>query len=163
MMELSLELLREAGIRLPGAIGQTIGIVGGLIIGDAAVRAGIVSPIMVIVVAMTAIAGFIIPTYTLSFGLRISRFFLMIISSLLGLYGLALGLLLMLGHLATLTSFGVSYLSPWAPLNIHDLRDSIIRSPWHRLKHRPQYTSALDPTRQATHTSKKGKAKKKQS
>lgn len=162
LMELSLELLREAGIRLPGAIGQTIGIVGGLIIGDAAVRAGIVSPIMVIVVAMTAIAGFVIPTYTLSFGLRISRFFLMLVSSILGLYGLTLGLLLILGHLATLTSFGVSYLSPWAPLNIRDLKDSIIRGPWHKLKQRPQYTDALDPTRQATsQTDKKGKAKKK--
>lgn len=147
VMELSLELLREAGIRLPGPIGQTIGIVGGLIIGDAAVSAGIVSPIMVIVVAMTAIAGFIIPTYTLSFGLRITRFFLMIAASFLGLYGLTLGMLILLGHLATLTSFGVSYLSPWAPLNLQDIRDSVIRFPWHALRIRPRYTRTNDPTR----------------
>ncbi len=150
VMELALELLREAGIRLPGPIGQTIGIVGGLVIGDAAVRAGIVSPIMVIVVAMTAIAGFVIPTYTLSFGLRISRFFLMILAGFLGLYGLVLGLLIILGHLATLTSFNVSYLSPWAPFNFRDLRDSFIRAPWQKLKRRPQYTDSLDPTRQTT-------------
>ncbi len=161
IMELSLELLREAGIRLPGPIGQTIGIVGGLVIGEAAVNAGIVSPIMVIVVAMTAIAGFIIPTYTLSFGLRIARFFLMIAASFFGLYGLTLGLLIILGHLATLTSFGVSYLSPWAPLNLKDLRDSVIRFPWHSLKQRPRYTLADDPTRQSQDTPKRGQNKQK--
>lgn len=160
VMELSLELLREAGIRLPGPIGQTIGIVGGLIIGDAAVRAGIVSPIMVIVVAMTAIAGFIIPTYTLSFGLRMTRFFLMILASMFGLYGLTIGLLIVLSHLATLTSFGVSYLSPWAPLNIKDLSDSIMRAPWHSLKKRPSYTNAQDSTRQPKLKQKKGKKKR---
>lgn len=159
VMEISLELLREAGIRLPGPIGQTIGIVGGLIIGDAAVSAGIVSPIMVIVVAMTAIAGFIIPTYTLSFGLRITRFFLMIAASFLGLYGLSLGMLILLGHLATLTSFGVSYLSPWAPLNLRDLRDSVIRLPWHSLKVRPRYTKTEDPTRQSQGRRKTGQHK----
>lgn len=148
IMELSLELLREAGIRLPGPIGQTIGIVGGLIIGDAAVSAGIVSPFMVIVVALTAIAGFIIPTYTLSFGLRITRFFLMLAASFLGLYGLTLGMLILLGHLATLTSFGVSYLSPWAPFSPWDLQDSVMRSPWHKLKRRPGYTHTKDQTRQ---------------
>lgn len=161
IMELSLELLREAGIRLPGPIGQTIGIVGGLVIGEAAVNAGIVSPIMVIVVAMTAIAGFVIPTYTLSFGLRITRFFLMIAASFFGLYGLTLGLLIILGHLATLTSFGVSYLSPWAPLNLKDLRDSVIRFPWHSLKQRPRYTLADDPTRQSQDTPKRGQNKQK--
>lgn len=150
VMEISLELLREAGIRLPGPIGQTIGIVGGLVIGDAAVRAGIVSPIMVIVVALTAIAGFIIPTYSLSFGLRITRFFLMIFASILGLYGLTIGLLLVLGHLATLTSFGVSYLSPWAPFDYQDIKDSIIRAPWHIDKKRPRFTKAFDSTRQPT-------------
>jgi len=159
IMELSLELLREAGIRLPGPIGQTVGIVGGLIIGEAAVNAGIVSPIMVIVVAMTAIAGFIIPTYTLSFGVRISRFFLMFVTSILGLYGLTLGILVVLGHMATLTSFGVSYLSPWAPLSLKDLHDSVIRSPWHGLKKRPSYTKADDPTRQGQRMPKKSKKK----
>lgn len=160
IMELSLELLREAGIRLPGPIGQTIGIVGGLVIGDAAVSAGVVSPIMVIVVAMTAIAGFIIPTYTLGFGLRITRFFLMILSATFGLYGLTLGLLIVIGHLATLTSFGVSYLSPWAPLNIQDLQDSLMRKPWPSMNKRPQYTKSQDNTRQRTGTTGKIKRKR---
>lgn len=159
VMEISLELLREAGIRLPGPIGQTIGIVGGLIIGEAAVNAGIVSPIMVIVVALTAIAGFIIPTYNLSFGIRITRFFLMLAASFLGLYGLSLALLIVLGHLATLTSFGVSYLSPWAPFNWPDFRDSIIRAPWHVLKNRPSYTNPIDSTRQPTQKNKSNKRK----
>ena len=103
---------------------------------------------MVIVVAMTAIAGFVIPTYTLSFGLRITRFFLMLAASFLGLYGLTLGMLILLGHLATLTSFGVSYLSPWAPFSPWDLQDSVMRSPWHKLKRRPGYTHTKDQTRQ---------------
>lgn len=155
IMELSLELLREAGIRLPSPIGQTIGIVGGLVIGEAAVRAQLVSPIMVIIVALTAIASFIIPTYTLGFSLRLTRFFLMLAASVLGLYGLSLGLLVLLGHLATLTSFGVSYLSPWAPLNIHDLKDSIYRSPWHKFNLRPGYTQTKDATRQPSPISSK--------
>ncbi len=163
IMEISLELLREAGIRLPAPIGQTIGIVGGLIIGDAAVNAGLVSPVMVIVVAMTAIAGFIIPTYTLSFGLRISRFFLMLLASTLGLYGVSLGLLIVLGHLSSITSFGVSYLSPWAPFNLRDFRDSVIRSPWHKLKRRPNYTSPIDSTRKKTDLDKKQKKRKQRS
>lgn len=160
IMELSLELLREAGIRLPSPIGQTIGIVGGLVIGEAAVRAQLVSPIMVIVVALTAIASFIIPTYTLGFGLRITRFFLMLTASFLGLYGLSLGLLIILGHLATLESFGVSYLSPWAPFNFHDLKDSIYRSPWHKFKLRPEYTQSEDPTRQPEYKGRKRKGAK---
>ncbi len=160
IMELALELLREAGIRLPGPIGQTIGIVGGLVIGDAAVRARLVSPIMVIVVALTAIAGFIIPTYSLGFGLRITRFFLMILASLLGIYGLTLGMLILLGHLATVTSFGVSFLSPWAPLNWHDLGDSVIRGPWHKANKRPNYTTPQNRRRQPPFK-KRRKAQKK--
>lgn len=115
---------------------------------------------MVIVVAMTAIAGFIIPTYTLGFGLRITRFFLMILSATFGLYGLTLGLLIVIGHLATLTSFGVSYLSPWAPLNIQDLQDSLMRKPWPSMNKRPQYTKSQDNTRQRTGTTGKIKRKR---
>ncbi len=160
IMELALELLREAGLRLPGPIGQTIGIVGGLIVGDAAVRANLVSPVMVVVVALTAIAGFIIPTYSLGFGLRVTRFYLMFMAATLGLYGLTISLLVLLGHLATLTSFGVSFLSPWAPLNVHDLRDSIFRAPWHKLNNRPSFTEPLDQARQSRRSKKQRKARK---
>ena len=90
LMEVTFEMLREAGIRLPGQIGTTIGIVGSLIIGQAAVEAGLVSPIMVIVVALTAISSFAIPSYNLTISFRLLRFAAMVAASFLGLYGLAL-------------------------------------------------------------------------
>lgn len=148
LMELSLELLREAGLRLPGPIGQTIGIVGGLIIGDAAVRANLVSPIMVIVVALTAIAGFVIPTYTFGLGIRTLRFFLLISASFFGLYGLTVGALVILGHLCSLDSFGVSYMSPFAPIRLADWKDTILRAPLHRLNRRPIFMNTKDTKRQ---------------
>lgn len=139
LMEASLELLREAGIRLPGPIGQTIGIVGGLIIGEAAVTAGLVSPLMVIVVALTAIASFMVPTYSLTTSFRNLRFLLMFFSACLGLFGLVMGMLLILIHLATLKSFGVSMLAPWSPLSLQDFQDTLIRFPYVSQKRRPSY------------------------
>jgi spore germination protein len=147
LMEIALELLREAGIRLPGPIGQTIGIVGGLIIGEAAVRANIVSPIMVIIVATTAIASFVIPSYSFAASIRVLRFGLMILSAFLGLYGLILGLIFIVCHTSTIKSFGVSYLSPFAPLSFRDLQDSIIRLPWISLHERPSFLSPDDAKR----------------
>jgi spore germination protein len=147
IMELALDFLREAGVRLPGPIGQTIGIVGGIIIGDAAVRAGVVSPIMVIIVAVTAISSFLIPTYSFTLTVRNLRFGLMILAALLGLFGLSLGLLIILIHLATIKSFGVSMLSPWAPLRVRDLQDSVIRLPRIFLKGRPQHLPMVDGDR----------------
>lgn len=147
IMEIALELLREAGIRLPGPIGQTIGIVGGLIIGEAAVRAGIVSPIMVIIVATTAIANFAIPSYSFASSVRLLRFGFMILAAIFGLYGFVMGFILMVGHLSIIKSFGVSYLSPFSPLTIKDLKDSIIRLPLSSLKTRPSFVNPQDLTR----------------
>ena len=113
IMELALELLREAGIRLPAPMGQTVGIVGGLVVGEAAVQAGLVSPAMVVVVATTAIASFAIPNYGASIAFRLNRFWLMICTTVLGLYGFMLGLLVVLSHLSGLKTFGVSYMSPF--------------------------------------------------
>src|SRR5690606_6985596 len=110
-----LELFREAGTRLPGPIGQTVGIVGALIIGEAAVRAGLVSPTLVTVVASTAIANFVIPSQSFANSVRLLRFPLMFLSGILGLFGLVMGLIAIVGHLATLKSFGVNYLAPYAP------------------------------------------------
>ena len=92
-MEITIELLRESGTRISGPIGTTIGIVGGLIIGQAAVEAGIVSPLMIIIVAITTIAAFALPSYELASGLRVCRFIFMILAAILGLYGVMLGLL----------------------------------------------------------------------
>ena len=141
IMEFTLELLREASIRLPVAIGNTIGIVGGLVIGEAAVRAGIVSPIMVIIVAVTAIASFANPSYNLSVAFRLLRFALMVASGILGLYGLMLGLILVLIHMVRLKSFNVPYLSPFVSVDASDLKDTIYRAPLYRMIKRPHNTS----------------------
>jgi spore germination protein len=138
VMELTLELLREAGIRLPGPIGQTIGIVGGLVIGQAAVQAGLVSPIMVIVVAITAIASFALSSYSLGISFRILRFFIITLSAVLGLYGLVLGLLIILVHLCSLKSFGVPYLSPLVGNTYYELGDALIKVPTIAMHRRPK-------------------------
>lgn len=131
IMEIALEILREAGVRLPGPIGATIGIVGGLVVGQAAVEAGIVGPIMVIVVAITAISSFAIPNYSLAIGFRLLRFSLIIASAILGLYGIMLGTLLLIIHFCSLKSFGVPYLSPYVTYirQYTDLKDTFIKFP----------------------------------
>lgn len=136
IMEVTFELLREAGVRLPRAVGQTIGIVGGLVIGDAAVRAEIVSPIMVIVVAITAIASFTIPDYNVSTTLRILRFIMMLSAAGFGLYGIVIVYILINIHLVGLKSFGTYYTSPFAPYRFNEWKDLIFRAPLSVLKDR---------------------------
>lgn len=139
IMEITFELLREAGIRLPGQIGATIGIVGSLIIGQAAVEAALVSPIMVIIVALTAISSFAIPGYNLTISFRLLRFAAMLAASILGLYGLILVAILALVHLSTLNSFGIPYLSPLVSSRSSDWKDSVIKAPLPSMKSRPEY------------------------
>ncbi len=131
IMEMTLEILREAGVRLPGPIGATIGIVGGLVVGQAAVEAGIVGPITVIVVAITAISSFATPSYNLAIGIRILRFGLIIASAILGLYGIMLVSILILIHLCSLKSFGVPYLTPYTSpfTQSSDLKDTTFKGP----------------------------------
>ncbi|MNO14594.1 Spore germination protein B1 [compost metagenome] len=147
LMELTLELLREAGVRLPKPIGQTIGIVGGLVIGEAAVQAGIVSPIMVIVVAVTAVASFAIPSYSAGIAFRILRFLTMIAASVFGLYGIILAMIMICIHLSRLQSFGIPYLTPLSPGFSHDWRDMIIRAPYTMLTKRPKFMQTKDDSR----------------
>lgn len=128
-MGFTIELIREAGVRLPTSIGQTIGIIGGLIIGDAVVRAGFVSNTMVIVIAVTAIASFTIPSYEMSTAVRLLTFPLMLVATCLGFVGIVFGLLFLFAHLCKLESFGIPYFTPFAPLKITGLKDSIIRFP----------------------------------
>lgn len=137
IMELTFELLREAGVRLPILIGGVVGIVGGLVIGQAAVEAGIVSPIMVIIVAVTAISSFSIPDYGFSHAFRLFRFLLILAAGFLGLYGIVLVLLLMLGHFVRLKSFGTPYLSPFVSFTVSDLKDTMVRLPMFMMKNRP--------------------------
>ena len=116
LMEVSFEALREAGIRLPKQIGSAVSIVGALVIGQAAVQAGIVSAPMVIVVAITGIASFMIPRYTAGIAIRMVRFPIMLLAACLGLLGVMMGVIAIAIHLCTLRSFGEPYLAPLAPL-----------------------------------------------
>lgn len=142
LMEIAFELLREAGVRLPGAMGNTIGIVGGLIIGQAAVEANIVSPIVVIVVAFTALCSFAIPNEEFATSFRLLKFLFIFLCSWLGFYGFLYGIMLTLIHLSHLKSFGIPYLMPFvgADLNQYDdERDSLIRQPLFLMRRRPIY------------------------
>lgn len=143
IMEITLEMLREAGIRLPAKIGQTVGIVGGIVIGQAAVEAGIVSNIMVIVVALTAIASFIIPNYDMGAAIRMLRFPMMIVASLFGFVGLTVGLMTLIAHFVALESLGTPYGSPIAPLRFPDWKDLFIRFPEWSIVKRPESTRAI--------------------
>ncbi|RKL67868.1 spore germination protein [Salipaludibacillus neizhouensis] len=135
IMEVTFEILREAGLRMPRAIGQAVSIVGALVIGQAAVEAGIVSAAMVIVVAGTAIASFTTPAYNLAVSARILRFGMMILAATMGLYGVTLGLIVLIAHLASLRSFGTPYLAPFAPFIPEDQKDGLFRFPlWSRKK-----------------------------
>ena len=142
LMEISFELLREAGVRLPGAMGNTIGIVGGLIIGQAAVDANLVSPIVVIVVAFTALCSFSIPNEEFAFSFRILKFYMIALSAWLGFFGFLLGLLTILIHLSHLKSFGIPYLMPFTGADLsgyEDMRDTIWRAPLRMMTRRPIY------------------------
>ncbi|WP_051287450.1 spore germination protein [Paenibacillus taiwanensis] len=109
IMELTIELIREAGLRLPARIGATVSIVGGLVIGDAIVKAGLISTTMIIVVAITAIAAFCIPTHEMSETVRLLRFPFMLLAACLGFVGMSFGIILIWGHLCKLESFGSPY------------------------------------------------------
>lgn len=148
MMEITLELLREAGLRLPPPIGQTIGVVGGIIVGNAAIQAGLVSPLMVIVVAFTAILTFLIPNYNLGLAVRFVRFPLMLLSALFGGYGLMLGWFTLTIHLISQKSFGMPYFAPFSPLLLGDLKDSILRFPTGAMTKRPTSARAQNMRRQ---------------
>ncbi len=142
IMDLSFELLREAGIRLPAPIGSTIGIVGGLIIGQSAVEAGLVSPIIVIIVALSAITSFTVPSVDLVSGFRISKYLVTIASALLGFLGFWISILLILTHLVSLKSFGVPYMYPFVSGEVNeytDLKDSVVRAPMKKMSKRPLF------------------------
>jgi len=148
LMDFTAEILREASIRLPGQIGPTLSIVGALVLGEAAVSAGLVSPTLIIVIALTTIGNIATPNYSAGASLRLLRFYFIFMSVFLGLYGLVMGVLILLTHLLSLKSFGVPYLAPYAPMRIKDLKDTLIRLPIQYLITRPRYLRPLDKIRQ---------------
>jgi len=148
LMLVAFEVLIESGLRLPKSIGQAVSIVGALIVGESAVNANIISPAVVIVIAATAISGFTMPNQDFSNALRIWRFIFVILSSIAGLFGLSMGALILLFHLAKLETFGVSYLAPFASQDGEGFEDSLIRSPLKYLKKRPKYLKTMNRHRQ---------------
>ncbi|MFC4766436.1 spore germination protein [Effusibacillus consociatus] len=147
LMEITFEGLREAGVRLPRPVGQAVSIVGALVIGEAAVEAGIVSDPMVIVVSITGIASFIIPNFNQGIAIRLLRFPIMILAGTLGLYGILLGILFILIHMCRLRSFGVPYLAPLAPMHFGDFKDVLVRVPRWDMNERSQETGKNNPQR----------------
>ncbi|MCA1058218.1 spore germination protein [Rossellomorea aquimaris] len=145
-LELVIELLREAGARLPTKIGQTIGIVGGIVIGQAAVEAGITSNILIIAVAVSAISSFVIPSYVMSASIRIVRFSFILLAGFWGNMGLVFGLGLLVIHLTTLTSLKTPYMIPFSPTFFNDWLDTIIRAPYMFIKDRPEQIKTRNET-----------------
>lgn len=147
MMEFSFELIREAGLRVPGLLGSSIGIVGAIILGQAAVAANLVSPIMVVIIAVTGLASFSIPDYRLALSLRLTRFIFLLLSAVMGLVGLSFGLLIITVAMCSMKSFGMPYMAPVAPKTIAGF-DTLVRGPVFRQEKRPDQLNTQDSRRQ---------------
>lgn len=147
LLEIMIELLREAGARLPTKVGQTMGIVGGIVIGTASVQAGVASNILLIIIAMSALAAFITPNYRMATTIRFIRFPFILSAEILGLLGIALCFMLFVCHLIKLTSLGRPYIEPIYPLRVTDMQDAYIRLPFNFQNRRPQFLRTSDADR----------------
>ena len=150
LMELSFELLREAGLRMPGPIGNTIGIVGGLIVGQAAVSANLVSPITVVIAALTALGSFSVPNEELSEAFRLVKYGILFLSSFFGILGALFGWIFLLIHMAGLKSYGIPWLYPYSGGDLNegaDGRDSFVRASMGRLNRRPIFAARQNRVR----------------
>lgn len=146
ILEISFELIREAGVRVPGIIGPTLGIIGALILGQAAVAANLVSPVLIIVVAVTGLGNFAIPSYSLATGIRLIRFGLILAGAFLGFYGVAAVLFIVGCFVCNMKSFGVPFLSPISPVTKKN-PDIIARAPNFKQKKRPDYLNTPNQKR----------------
>ncbi|WP_318503542.1 spore germination protein [Bacillus sp. T3] len=160
IMEVTFEILREAGIRMPRAVGQAVSIVGALVLGQAAVEAGIISASMVIVVSITAISNFVFPSYNMAISVRMLRFVMMALAASFGLYGITLGLIALLLHLNSLRSFGIPYMAPFGPFILDDQKDTLIRLPQWRMLSRPRLINQKNMKRQGNPATIKEKQNK---
>ena len=142
------ELFRESGLRLPKAVGQTVAVVGGLFVGDAAIRAGLTGPITLVVSSISTIAMFTVTNQTLAGSITLIRLIIMIAATLFGMYGYILSLIGLVLYLSTLESFGVPYLMPLSPPNFKDMIAGVLAKPWQLVKRRPSALQGADPTRQ---------------
>ena len=136
-LELTIELLREAGARLPTKVGQTIGIVGGIVIGTASVEAGLTSNVLLIIVALAALASFTTPVYQMGNTIRLLRFPFLLFANFYGMLGVVICFCYMLAHLLRLTSLGRPFLEPIYPTRMQDLKDAFFRFPFSANPNRP--------------------------
>lgn len=150
MMEMTFEILREAGVRMPKYIGAAVSIVGTLVIGQAAVEAGLISPAMVIVVSTTAISSFVLPAYNMSIAFRMLRFPIMALAASFGLFGIIVGIIALILHLCSLRTFGVPYMTPFAPLIVTDHKDTILRLPHWMMTSRPHLINQKNKKRRSS-------------
>ncbi|MDZ5471416.1 spore germination protein [Bacillus sp. 31A1R] len=141
------ELFNEAGIRLPRAIGQTVAVLGGLIVGDAAIRAGLTSPTMLVVAAITYISSFTLVNQVLSAGITVIRFAILLLATIFGLFGVIIGFILLVVYFSSLTSFGTPYLGSVAPVSLKEVIKSFTKGPRSLYRTRTSSTSPKDPTR----------------
>lgn len=146
LMEIAFELIREAGVRIPTTIGPTIGIVGALILGQAAVEANIISPILVIIVSITGLSSFALPDISLSYAIRISRFLFLLSGAFMGFLGISLLLTVSLAYMINITSFGVPFMSPYAP-HYPSSHDFLTRAPLWKQVLRPSNISNINSVR----------------
>ncbi len=147
LMVTAFEFLKESGTRMPRAVGPAISIVGALVLGDSAVKAGLVSTDLVVIIAFTAVSTFILPAMNETISLF--RMILLFLAGILGLYGVTAGVFVMIFHATSLRSFGIPYLSPFAPMNISEFKDTIVRFPLFSLNKRPQSIAKRNTNRKA--------------
>jgi hypothetical protein len=142
------ELFREASERLPKAVGQTVAVVGGIVVGDAAIRAGLASTTFLVISSVTVVASFTLVNQSLVGAVSLIRLFVMLCSSTLGMYGFILSTIAIVLYMSTLESFGVPYLAPLTPLRWKDLLNTLARKPWILKKQRAEILKTSDSTRQ---------------
>jgi spore germination protein KA len=147
IIEVAMEVLREATVRLPKQVGGALSIVGVLVIGQAAVEAGMSSPITVVVIALTTIGSFATPAYSAAFALRMLRFPIMILAGIFGLYGIVIGVIFIFNHMLSLKSFGVPYMAPVSPEDYPGMKDVVIRSPLWWMPKRPAFLHPKNQSR----------------
>jgi len=150
LMEIVVEFLREGGLRLPTKIAQTLSLVGGIIIGDTAIKSKMVTPTTLLIVGITVIATFLIPNYDMSLSIRMLRFPMLILANIMGIFGIAVGWFLILVHLSSLDSLGV----PYFEFHKSDMKDTFIRAPLWKMNKRPEGIPNKDPIRQKNFRSK---------
>ncbi len=140
-----IEILREAAIRLPKGLSTTLGTVGAIVVGTAVVKAAIVSDLMIVIITLTALGLFTSPVYSMATPWRVLFWFVIIASYFFGTYGIILAVVGIIAHLASLENFNVPYFSPFGPLNLRDLKDSMVRFPYSAFKKRPAYLATVNP------------------